>query len=126
MPNPQLQRDAPPASWLRAIELARWAEGGDMCATLMRFGIVLMVVPLLANANPGSKYAKGDCITPVDNDYSWYGKYARVEAFSRIDGVSEKPVYVLAFPKSASNSVIFEQSIETHTHKVEKGLCVPN
>lgn len=92
----------------------------------IRLGMILMVLPLLANATLQSKYARGDCITPVDKDYSWYGKYARVEAFSRIDGISEKPAYILAFSKSPSTSVIFEQSIELHTEKVRNDLCAPN
>jgi hypothetical protein len=69
------------------------------------------------------KYQKGDCITPVAESYSWYGKYATVEAYSVIEGLTKSKSYILAFPFSGSNSTIFEKEIELATKKVKSSLC---
>ena len=69
------------------------------------------------------KYSVNDCITPTDVTYSWYGKYARVETFSKIDGYPGKN-YVITFPSYASNSSIFSTDIESHTKKVNAEYCV--
>ena len=49
---------------------------------------------------PDTKYEVGDCITPTDPDWSWFGASARVE-----DIVYSKKyqdfIYYLYFPKSA-------------------------
>jgi len=85
---------------------------------------VFLIIPFFANAENEHKYLRGDCITPITQNYSWYGKYARVEAFSKVD---EYPGtnYILAFPSSISNSVIFSQEIEKHTQKVHSDYCRP-
>jgi hypothetical protein len=70
------------------------------------------------------KYKQGDCITATDVSYTWYGKFVRVEAFSKIDGY-DKPVYILVFPRSVVNSVIFSREIEAHTKLVKKEKCEP-
>jgi hypothetical protein len=85
---------------------------------------LICLFPVLAFAfgdNP--KYQRGDCITPVEKSYSWYGKYASVEAYSVIEGFSKTKSYILAFPLTGSNSVIFNKTIETATEKVEPMLC---
>ena len=70
------------------------------------------------------KYKKGDCITPTDTTYSWFGKLARVEAVTPIDGYTGKH-YILAFPSSISSSVIFSTDIEDKTKTVDKSKCEP-
>lgn len=69
-----------------------------------------------------SKYRVGDCLTPTDTGYSWYGEHAKVEAYSKIEGFSGKN-YILAFPKSISNSAIFSKEIESHTRTANRELC---
>lgn len=88
--------------------------------------IVAVVIALcfskisLASGKP--KYAIGDCITPINKNYSWFGEIARIEAFSSIEGFPDKS-YILWFPTFHSNSVIFSKSIEKHTKKVSRELC---
>lgn len=77
----------------------------------------------IANENP--KYTRGDCITPIDQKFSWFGKTAKVEAYSSIDGFSGKN-YTLLFNNYQSNSVIFTKLIESSTKKVDKKLCEIN
>jgi len=72
-----------------------------------------------------SKYIRGDCITPIDHKYSWFGQYAKVESYSSIDSFSDKN-YILLFRNYRSNSVVFSQSIEVKTKKVDKELCELN
>lgn len=84
----------------------------------------MVALSIFGLAQASQKYVQGDCITPTTQTYSWYGKYARVEAYSKMEGFSGTN-YILAFPKSVSNSVIFGQEIENHTKKVDKDLCLP-
>ena len=72
------------------------------------------------------KFQAGDCISPVDPTFTWYGKFARVDAVSRVDGFGGEKLYILAFPKSISNSVIFALEIEESVAKVTDSLCLPN
>lgn len=86
--------------------------------------LLLITLSVFAWANTGAaKYSRGDCITPVVESYSWYGKYATVEAFSSIDGFSKEKSYILAFPYNGSNSTIFSKEIEAATKKVKTSLC---
>lgn len=70
------------------------------------------------------KYEAGDCITPINTKYTWHGQYARVVAFSKIDGFQGQN-YILAFPRYGSNSVIFSQGIEQDTKQVDPFYCRP-
>jgi len=91
----------------------------------MKFKSVLMIfiaLPIFIYASDEQKYKAGDCITPTDKMYSWYGQYARVEAYSTIDGYSGKK-YILTFPKYISNSSIFDQGIEGVTIKADNENC---
>lgn len=83
----------------------------------------LLFVLNSATAEDEQRYSIGDCITPTEMNFSWYGEYAVVQAYSRIEGVTEDRAYVLAFPKSPSTSVIFERAIEESTEKVGIELC---
>jgi len=83
---------------------------------------ILIFFPLASSAVSAQKYKATNCITPITKNYSWFGKYARVEAFSKIEGFPKKN-YILAFPTSISNSVIFSQEIEKHTKKVNENYC---
>ena len=67
------------------------------------------------------KYERGDCITPVDPSYSWFGKYAIVEAYSAVEGFTGKS-YILAFPRG-SRSALFSEEVEQYTKKVELSFC---
>jgi len=76
-------------------------------------------------ADSGTKlkpYQRGDCITAIDPSYSWVGKFARIEAYSSIDGF-EGQNYVLLFFDYQTNVVIFSKSIEAHTVKVDNRYC---
>ena len=84
--------------------------------------ISIVVFPLLASGE-GQIYERGDCITPTLESYSWYGKYAKVEALTPIEGFTSNKVYILAFPFNASNNSIFNKNIEKTTMKVKPSLC---
>jgi hypothetical protein len=85
-------------------------------------GLLFLVFSFGASSNENPKYVRGDCITPIDQKYSWFGKTAKVEAYSSIDGFSGKN-YILLFTNYQSNSVIFAKSIEFRTKKIDKRLC---
>ena len=88
------------------------------------FFYILASLSSFSLANEGfSKYKRGDCITPITVSYSWYGKYATVEAYSKIEGLTKEKSYILAFPFSGSNSTIFDKEIELVTKKVIPSLC---
>lgn len=87
--------------------------------------LLILVLSFGAAANVKSKYVRGDCITPIDQKFSWFGKTAKVEAYSSIDGFSGKN-YILLFNNYQSNSVIFTKSIEASTKEVDKKLCEIN
>ncbi|PAJ71708.1 hypothetical protein CJF42_25270 [Pseudoalteromonas sp. NBT06-2] len=86
---------------------------------------LILVISFGATANEKPNYTRGDCITPIDQKFSWFGKTAKVEAYSSIDGFSGKN-YILLFNNYQSNSVIFSKSIEVSTKKVDKSLCEIN
>lgn len=71
------------------------------------------------------KFRAGDCITPIDSAFTWYGKFARIVAVSKIEGFAEERLYVLAFPNAVSNSVLFSLEIEKSVVKVQDELCAP-
>ena len=71
---------------------------------------------------PQSEYKRGDCITPTDTTYSWYGQYAEVQAFTVAEGFRD-PLYVLSFPNWVSNSAMFGKDIERFTTKVAEDNC---
>jgi hypothetical protein len=87
--------------------------------------LLLLVFSFSILANEKPKYVRGDCITSIDQKYSWFGKTAKVEAYSSINGFSYKN-YILLFNNYQSNSVIFSKSIEISTKKVDKKLCEIN
>jgi len=84
---------------------------------------LLMILSGCVDEKP--KYIRGDCITPIDHKYSWFGQYAKVEFYSSMDEFSDKN-YILLFRNYRSNSVVFSQSIEVKTKKVDKELCELN
>jgi len=65
------------------------------------------------------KYEYGDCITPTDSTYSWYGEYAKVESFVIESKGNEGRSYVLWFPEYKSNRSLFRKEIESGTKKVD-------
>ena len=86
----------------------------NILLTLMVFGIVGC-----AEVLDPPKYQLGDCITPTDKAYSWYGEYAKVEAYvQKAKGISGSS-YVLWFPNYKSNNNIFVKDIELSTKKVD-------
>lgn len=92
----------------------------------MRFlGISIAVILILSVAQASAmKYQKGDCITPTDSSYSWFGKIARVEAVSKIDGFGLEKHYILVILDYKSNSVVFDQDIENVTRKITSRTCL--
>ena len=65
------------------------------------------------------KYEYGDCITPTDSTYSWYGEYAKVEAFVTESKGYKGRSYVLWFPDYKSANNLFKKEIESGTKKVD-------
>ena len=70
----------------------------------------------------GTPYKRGDCILAIEPSYTWVNQFARVEAYSSIDGFPGK-IYVLLFPTYRSNNVLFGRSIEANTVKVPSKYC---
>ena len=70
----------------------------------------------------GTPYKRGDCILAIEPSYTWVNQFARVEAYSSIDGFSGKN-YVLLFPTYQTKAVIFDRSIEANTVKVPSKYC---
>ena len=66
------------------------------------------------------KYEYGDCITPTKLSYTWYGKYAKVEAFV-VKGVRgyQSSTYVLNFPNDITTRNLYIKEIEADTKKVD-------
>ena len=65
------------------------------------------------------KYKRGDCITPTNESYSWFGEYAKVEAFVlESKGIKDK-AYVLNFQTYKSRNNLFNKEIERDTKKVD-------
>ena len=67
-------------------------------------------------------YKRGDCILGIEPSYSWVNHFARVEAYSSIDGFQGKN-YVLLFLTYQTKAVIFDRSIEANTVKVPSRYC---
>ena len=66
------------------------------------------------------KYQYGDCITPTDTSASWYGEYAKVEAFVIKSQGYNGSSYALWFPEYKNSRVLFMKSyIESNTEKVD-------
>ena len=85
---------------------------------------ILISLSAISCANDATpKYKIGDCLTPVIESYSWYGKFATVDAYSAVEGFGKAKLYILAFPFSGSNSTIFGKEIELATKKVKPSLC---
>ena len=70
----------------------------------------------------GTPYKRGDCILAIEPSYTWVNQFARVEAYSSIDGFPGKN-YVLLFPTYRSKHVLFGRSIEANTVKVPSKYC---
>ena len=73
-------------------------------------------------ADETGKYEQGDCITAIDTSYTWFGEFAKVEAYSRIKGFAG-PQYILYFPTYKANAVVFGPEIEGHTMQGPNSFC---
>jgi hypothetical protein len=77
------------------------------------------------------KYTKDDCITPTNENWSWYGEVVRVlGAFRRLDDVPSYDIYLLQFnPKKSApwDKPITEQfslkELEKNTQKIPNWMC---
>jgi hypothetical protein len=67
-------------------------------------------------------YKRGDCILGIEPSYSWVNHYARVEAYSPIEGFQGES-YVLLFLTYQPKAVIFDRSIEANAVKVPSKYC---
>jgi hypothetical protein len=95
-----------------------------MDRTMFRIIIIAMLaLSVSACADEAPKYQRGDCITPINESYSWYGKFAKVEAYSPIENFTKEKSYILAFPFHGSGNAIFIKEIEAATKKVRTSLC---
>ena len=84
---------------------------------------MLLGSELAVSANQDSMpYKRGDCILAIEPSYSWVNHFARVEAYSSIDGFQGKN-YVLLFLTYQTKAVIFDRSIEANTVKVPSRYC---
>ncbi|HCR2176304.1 TPA: hypothetical protein OND91_004216 [Enterobacter roggenkampii] len=94
-----------------------------MKSLIISTSLLLISAGCLASDETG-KYEQGDCITATDTGYSWFGEFAKVEAYSRIKGFAG-PQYILYFPTYKADAVVFDPKIEGHTIKVANSLCRP-
>lgn len=83
-------------------------------ALLLLFGIISCSEVL----DP-PKYKYGDCITPTNESYSWFGEYAKVEAFVLESKGTKNRSYVLSFPTYIPSNNLFNKEIERDTKKVD-------
>jgi hypothetical protein len=84
---------------------------------------MLFVGGMAVAANQDSMpYKRGDCILAIEPSYSWVNHYARVEAYSPIEGFQGES-YVLLFLTYQPKAVIFDRSIEANTVKVPSKYC---
>lgn len=67
-----------------------------------------------------TKYDVGDCITPTDTTYIWYGKYAKITGIYEVWG---KVRYTLTFYKYDSSSNLFDIEIDKYTVSVNVIHC---
>ena len=102
---------------------------------MRQIGLIVSMIFLLttgcSQTFTPSTYQYGDCITPTDKNASWYGEYAKVEAFVKSQWVEsfKGNAYVLWFPKYNSLTHVFDKSwIESSTMKVDylKNCGIPN
>ena len=84
--------------------------------------LLLHVSQISFSADP-MKYQAGDCILAIDRSYTWYGEYTKVEAVMTASKEYSGRNYILWFPTYKSNDVIFSQSIELATKKVDANHC---
>lgn len=83
-------------------------------AILLLFGIISC-----SEVIDPPKYKYGDCITPTNESYSWFGEYAKVEAFVLESKGTKNRSYVLWFPTYKSINNLFNKEIEKDTKKVD-------
>lgn len=76
----------------------------------------------VAASQDSMPYKRGDCIVAIEPSYSWFNHYARVEAYSSIEGFRGKN-YVLLFLNYQTTNVIFNRSIESNTVRVPSKFC---
>ena len=76
----------------------------------------------VAASQDSMPYKRGDCILAIEPSYSWVNHFARVEAYSSIEGFQGKN-YVLLFLTYQTKAVIFDRSIEANTVKVPSKYC---
>lgn len=90
------------------------------------FDIALSLLLTLSSANSAQqpKYHQSDCITPTDSAYSWFGKIARVEAVSKIEGYGNDKRYILVILNHESKTAIFDRRIEHQTRLVDSVGCM--
>ena len=93
-----------------------------VCVISAVITVQVMIVKHERAVVPQAEYKRGDCITPTDTTYSWFGQYAEVQAFTVAEGFRE-PIYVLSFPNWVSNSAMFGKDIERFTTKVAEDNC---
>jgi hypothetical protein len=74
------------------------------------------------------KYRVGDCITPTNPNYTWFGKVAKVRMVGITDDARSTNGYALEFVKDSfengmSNYGIFAGFIDNNTTAVAKQRC---
>ena len=79
----------------------------------------ILILASCAEVLDPPKYQYGDCITPTDKTSSWYGEYAKVDAYVRVADDISGSAYVLWFPTFKVNRNIFKKEIELSTKKVD-------
>jgi hypothetical protein len=89
--------------------------------------VLLLLVFSLARSHELSdqKYDLGDCITPIQENWSWYKEYAVVDDFGTSMKADGATVYFLVFPNRVSASGSFNKNqIDQYTTKVPWEYCL--
>jgi hypothetical protein len=92
---------------------------------LIQLTLAIIVVSSFANS---PKYKVGDCITPFDISFSWFGAYARVTAvLEGKDAIEGKTMlYQMNFINYDTKANEFvAKIIDSSTTKVDTQFCKP-
>ena len=93
----------------------------------MKYFIVILCYLLSLNVSAHieeSKYSRDDCITPKVPSWSWYGKFAKVEALTYDKKYSDEVIYVVTYRwETILQTHLLSKNVENHTIKAEPYLC---
>ena len=87
--------------------------------------MLFLVSPVTLTQTLGEpRYAIGDCITPINEDWSWYNEYAVVDDYGTSMKFNNAPTYRLVFPnRTAATGPFNAKQLDAVTMKVSWEYC---